>query len=372
MVSGRNDAKPTLHGHEGPRMTPQFSDNQPAGTHTSRQETEQSRAQRASGTETPSGSGTQQRDAQQTFAGDTRARGADAENHRQQSGFSADANAYYRAADAAAGYHHPFAQNYFYTPFGQYPFGHSPFGHPAGTAPFWPFGPPPSFSFPPFAGMPQGSLFPGMMQFAPGMMPFAPGMMPFVFPPFSDQSGQSIDPMRSAYPYASVFGWWNMLRSLWYSITSWWMWTFSGGPRGVPLPQNASPSFDPILRMAMAQADVMHQMLLKAAEVLDEVRKACQAFAEHGGAAYAPFGSTAAFSTAGSPSTPGSPPTPGSPSTPGSPGMARPVGPVDMEKLKQSLQTMDPIQAAQVLHAVHVVQAMDGAHRRQQAAGSGW
>jgi hypothetical protein len=348
MVSGRTDAKPTLHGHDGPRMAPPFSDNQPVGTHTSRQETEQSRAQRASGTETPSGSaGTQQRDAQQTFAGDTRARSADAENHRQQSGFSADANAYYRAADAAAGYHHPFAQNYFYAPFGQYPFGPSPFGHPSGTAPFWPFGPPPSFSFPPFAGMPQGSLFPGMMQFAPGMMPFA-------FPPFLDQSGQSADPMRSAYPYASAFGWWNVLRSLWYSVTSWWMWIFSGVPRGVPLPQNASPSFDPMLRMAMAQADVMHQMLLKAAEVLDEIRNACQAFAEHGGAAYAPFSSTAAFSTAGSP------------------GMARPVGPVDMEKLKQSLQTMDPIQAAQVLHAVHIVQAMDGAHRRQQAAGSGW
>jgi len=186
------------------------------------------------------------------------------------------------------------------------------------------------------------------------MMQFAPGMMPFAFPPFLDQSGQSADPMRSAYPYASAFGWWNVLRSLWYSVTSWWMWIFSGVPRGVPLPQNASPSFDPMLRMAMAQADVMHQMLLKAAEVLDEIRNACQAFAEHGGAAYAPFSSTAAFSTAGSP------------------GMARPVGPVDMEKLKQSLQTMDPIQAAQVLHAVHIVQAMDGAHRRQQAAGSGW
>jgi hypothetical protein len=359
MVSERTETKPSLHGHDGPGMTPQYPDNQPAGTHTSKQETEQSRAQRASGTETSSGdAGAQQRGAQQTFTGDTRARSADAENSKQQSGFSADPNAYYRAADAAAGYYHPFAQNYFYPPFGQYPFGPAPFGYPSGIAPFWPFGPPPSFGFPPFGGMPQG--------------PFHPGVMPFGFPPFSDPAGQSADPMRAGHPFASAFGWWNMLRSLWYYITSWWMGIFSGVPRGMPLPQNASPSFDPILRMAMAQADVMHQMLLKAAEVVDHTRKAYQAFTEHGAAAYAPFGSTAAFSTPGWPSTPGSPSAPGSPSTPGSPGMARPVGPIDMEKLKQSLQTMEPVQAAQVLHAVHVVQAMDVAHRRQQASGSGW
>jgi hypothetical protein len=51
------------------------------------------------------------------------------------------------------------------------------------------------------------------------------------------------------------------------------MWIFSGIPRGVPLPQSGSPS----LRMATAQTDIMHQILLKAAEVADHTRKACQA-----------------------------------------------------------------------------------------------
>jgi len=326
MGSERAESQPSSHGHDSPRMTPQA-----AGTYARREETGQARAQHTSGAETSSGNGgTQQRSGQQTFAGDGQARNADSENHRQQSGFSADSNAYYRAADPAAGYYHPFAQNY------SYPFGPFPFGYPSGMAPFWPFAPPPFFGFPPFGAAPPG--------------PSYPGMMPFGFQPFPDQSAQSADPMRTAYPYASVSGWWNMLRLLWSHVTSWWMWVFSGVPRGVPLPQNGSPSFDAILRMATAQADLMHQILLKAAEVADHTRKACQAFAEQGGAAYAPFGSTAPFAA------------------PGSPGTARPGAPVDMERLKQLLQAMDPVQAAQVMHAVQVVQAMDSAHRRQQPA----
>jgi hypothetical protein len=337
MVSERAEMKASLHGQADPRTAPQFSNNQPGGTRTFTQDTERSRTQRTSGPESMSADGGAQRPgAQQTFAGGPRAGGADAAKHKEHPGFSADTNAGYRTADPAAGYYHPFAQNYSYPPFAPFPFGYQ-----SGMAPFWPFMPPPFFGLPPFGATSSSAVY--------------PGMMPLGFQPFSDQSAQAADPMRAVHPYASISGLWNVFRWLSSYITWWWTWIFSGIPRGVPPPQNGSPSVDAILRTATAQADLMHQILLKAAEVVDHTRKACQAFAEQSGAACAPLGSTAAFAT------------------PGSPGTARPGAPVDMEKLKQSLQTMDPVQAAQVLHAVQVVQAMDSAHRRQQAAGPfGW
>jgi hypothetical protein len=336
MTSENAQMKPSSRGHVGSGTTPQFSDNQPGGARTFAQEADRSRTHNASGTGRPSADGgAQQGSAQQTFARDARASGADARQYSEQPGVSDDANAGHRGADPGAGYYsHPFTHNYSYSPFGPPPFGPPPFGY------SWPFPPPPYFGFPPF-GATQGSVY--------------PGMMPFGFPPFPDPSTQAVDPMRAAYPYAAMSGPWNMFRWLWSYITSWWMWIFSGFPRGVPPAQNSSPSVDAILRTAAAQADLMHQMLLKAAEVADHTRKACHAFAEQGGMAYAPFGLNAAFAT------------------PGWSAMARPGAPVDMEKLRQSLQTMDPVQAAQVVHAVQVVQAMDDARRRQQATGSfGW
>jgi hypothetical protein len=334
MVSEGAEMKASVHGHDGPRTTPQFSDNQPGEARTFAQEAERSRA---SGTERPSAEGgAQQRSAQQTFARDARASGADPGKNREPPGVSGDTNAGYRGADPAAGYYHPFTQNYSYAPFGAFPF-----GHPYATPPVWPFVPPPVFGLPPFGAMPPGSLY--------------PEMMPFGFQPIPDPSAQASDPMRAVNPYASISGLWNMFRWFWSYVMSWWMWIFSGAPRGVPMPQNGGASVDVILRMATAQADLMHQMFLKAAEVADHTRKACQAFAEQAGPAYAPFGSSPGFAP------------------PGSPGNARPGAPVDLEKLRQSLQTMDPVQAAQVMHAVQVVQAMEGARRRQQATGSfGW
>ena len=145
-----------------------------------------------------------------------------------------------------------------------------------------------------------------------------------------------------------------MLRGLWSNVASWWTWMFSGIPRAAPVAQNTAFPFDATMRMAMTQAESMHQMLLKMAEFFIQICKAHQAFAEQGWTMYAPSGSTAA------------PPTPASPST------ARPGAPVDVEQLKQLLQTMDPIQAAQVLHAVQLVQAMDYVHRRQAAGTPVW
>jgi hypothetical protein len=342
MASESAQMKPSSHGHVGPGATPQSSDNQFGGARAFAQGAERSRTHNATNTEPPfSDGGAQQGSAQQTFARDARAGGADGGQYREQPGVSGDANAGYRAADAGAGYYsHPFTHNYSYPPFGPSPFGPPPFGYPFGMAHFSPFAPPPYFGFPPFGAAP-GSAY--------------PGTMPFGFQPFSDPLAQAADPTRMAYPYATMPGPWNMFRWLWSYITSWWMWIFSGFARGAALPQNGGPPVDAILQIAAAQADLMHQMLLKAAEVADHTRKACQAFAQQGGMAHAPFGLNAAFAP------------------PGSSATARPGAPVDMEKLRQLLQTMDPVQAAQVVHAVQVVQAMEDARRRQQAAGAfGW
>ena len=40
-------------------------------------------------------------------------------------------------------------------------------------------------------------------------------------------------------------------------------------------------------------------------------------------------------------------------------------GAIDLEKLKQCLQSMDPMQAAQVIHAVQMMQAMEHMLKRQ-------
>jgi len=40
---------------------------------------------------------------------------------------------------------------------------------------------------------------------------------------------------------------------------------------------------------------------------------------------------------------------------------------VDMDRLKQCLQSMDPMQAARVMHAVQIMQAMEGMARRRRS-----
>jgi hypothetical protein len=45
-------------------------------------------------------------------------------------------------------------------------------------------------------------------------------------------------------------------------------------------------------------------------------------------------------------------------------------GSIDMDKLRQSLQSMDPTQAAKVMHAVQMVQAMEAMLRRRRSRAS--
>jgi hypothetical protein len=42
-------------------------------------------------------------------------------------------------------------------------------------------------------------------------------------------------------------------------------------------------------------------------------------------------------------------------------------GAIDLDKLKQCLQSMDPMQAAQVMHAVQMMQAMEDMLKRQRS-----
>lgn len=332
MVS--EHAEPPLHGANGPRIPPQ-SGNQPLGGYGPDQERNWSRTQRAAEAEASSPHRASQRGTQQAFENEPRANGGGAPtgSRGDQSTFSASNNPHYTAADPTGGYQQPFSQSYFNTPFGPAAFA-NPFGMPG----FWPTGAPPVFPFSPFGAMPQST--------------FHPGMPPFGFYPFSDQAGQFGDAMRAFHAHPNVLGWWSNFRSLWSYLSSSWMWLFSGLTRAFSPLQSANAPFDASLQIAMTQADVMHQTLLKAAEMVDHARNACRAFAEHGGVAYAPVGPTPPFSM------------------PGSSGPARPGGSVDMERLRQSLQTMDPTQAAQVLHAVQVVQAMDASYRRQRGADS--
>jgi hypothetical protein len=56
---------------------------------------------------------------------------------------------------------------------------------------------------------------------------------------------------------------------------------------------------------------------------------------------------------------------------------ARPNAPIDMDKLRECLQSMDSMQAARVMHAVQMMQAMEAILRRRrsrakEAEGSAW
>jgi hypothetical protein len=45
-------------------------------------------------------------------------------------------------------------------------------------------------------------------------------------------------------------------------------------------------------------------------------------------------------------------------------------GSIDMDRLKQCLQSMDPMQAARVMHAVQMMQALEAMARRRRSRGS--
>jgi hypothetical protein len=82
-------------------------------------------------------------------------------------------------------------------------------------------------------------------------------------------------------------------------------------------------------------------------QVAYQTHRVCEFFAENGGPSNGQYG-------------------PFAPSSERSPSEG-PNGSVDMDKLKQCLQSMDPMQAARVVHAVQMMQAMEAILKRRRS-----
>jgi hypothetical protein len=186
-----------------------------------------------------------------------------------------------------------------------------------------------------------------------GAPPFAPPFgTPFGMFPFAQPQQHHWDP-RWPWPNVRAEGgpWspWSWLTSSWPSLTSWWSWLMSLWPRPMPAIRNNNPAFESMLRSAMTAADFWYHCFETMAQMAYQARRAYQFFMENGGPLHGQYG-------------PMGPPVP--------PG-ATPDASVDMNKLRESLKFMDPMQAAQVLHAVQMMQAMELMQRRQRSRANG-
>jgi hypothetical protein len=110
---------------------------------------------------------------------------------------------------------------------------------------------------------------------------------------------------------------------------------FADGPNAHPW---SSETPESKFRLRMMVAELWHEWFGTMSQMAYQAHKACEFLAENGslpGGQHGPF-------------------------DPRSRGPVEwPSGAVDMEKLKQCLQSMDPAQAARVMHAVQTMQAME-------------
>jgi hypothetical protein len=93
------------------------------------------------------------------------------------------------------------------------------------------------------------------------------------------------------------------------------------------------------LRFGMMLAELWHDWFEAVSQVAYRTHRACEFLAEDGGPSngrYGPFDSRPSRSPSEGPN-----------------------DSIDMDKLKQCLQSMDPMQAARVMHAVQTTQAME-------------
>ena len=128
---------------------------------------------------------------------------------------------------------------------------------------------------------------------------------------------------------------------------------FTGNARSHPSDFDA-PESSP--HFGMVLAELWHDWFEAMSQVAYQTHRACEFLAENGAPSngqYGPFDS--------------------GPSRSPSEG---PDGSIDMDKLKQCLQSMDPMQAARVMHAVQTMQAMEamlrGRRRANEAEGAAW
>ena len=113
-----------------------------------------------------------------------------------------------------------------------------------------------------------------------------------------------------------------------------------------PHPSSSDPA-ESNLRFGMMLAEFWHDWLEVMSQVAYQTHRACEFFVENGGPSntqYGPFDSR--------------------PSRGPSEGRS---GSIDMDKLKQCLQSMDPMQAARVMYAVQTMQAMEAMLKRRRS-----
>jgi hypothetical protein len=103
-------------------------------------------------------------------------------------------------------------------------------------------------------------------------------------------------------------------------------------------------------RLGTMFAELWHDWFEAMSEVAYQTHRACEFLAENGG----PLNNRYGFFDSRFPGAPFE-------------GMN---GSIDMDKLRQSLQSMDPMQAARVMHAVQVMQAMEAMLKRRRSRAS--
>jgi replicative superfamily II helicase len=111
-------------------------------------------------------------------------------------------------------------------------------------------------------------------------------------------------------------------------------------------PHSSNPD-DSGHRFGMMFAEIWHEWFAAMSEVAYHTHRACEFLAENGGALERQFG---AFDF-----------------RPSRNRSERPNVSVDMDQLKDCLRSLDPVQAAQVLHAVQMMQAMDAMLKRKRS-----
>jgi len=107
------------------------------------------------------------------------------------------------------------------------------------------------------------------------------------------------------------------------------------------------------IRFAMVLAEFWHDWFEAMSEVAYQTHRACEFFVQNGGSLkgqYGPFDFRESFDLRSSRNEYGGP-----------------SGSIDMDKLKECLQSMDSIQAARVMHAVQMMQAMEAMLKRRRS-----
>ena len=121
--------------------------------------------------------------------------------------------------------------------------------------------------------------------------------------------------------------------------------------------QSSFDTHESRLRFGMRFAELWHDWFEAMSEVAYQTHRACEFLAENGGTSngrYRPFDLRSSRGPSEGPN-----------------------GSIDMDELKQCLQSMDPMQAARVMHAVQTMQAMEAILKRRrsradEAKGAAW